>query len=306
MGGGGGGTFRNRPPERLTQLVRSEEAKEFDVELSGFLNELLGKVNGRDVPLVEERLNEIKDHLQDEVESRLDSIFGGSVAKHTWVDGLSDIDSLLIVNGTKFHNQSPARILEQVEAILKDRLHNVKAVSHGEMAVTVEYPDEMSVQLLPAIRDEGRMRIPSPRGRGWASIDPVGFRDALRKANADCGGKLIPTIKLAKAVIGTWHESQRLSGYHVESLGISAFRDYKGVKTPSAMLTVFFEKAKDLVLSPIKDRTGQSVHVDEDLGAAGSIQRQKASHLLAQTAKRMRNATGAASTGLWKELFGIE
>lgn len=31
--------------------------------------------------------------MQDEVEERFDSIFGGSVAKHTWVDGLSDIDS---------------------------------------------------------------------------------------------------------------------------------------------------------------------------------------------------------------------
>jgi len=304
--GGGGGTFRNRPPERLSRLVRSEEAKEFDVELSGFLNELLGKVSGRDVPLVEERLNEIKDHMEDEVEERLDSIFGGSVAKHTWVDGLSDIDSLLIVNDTKFHRQSPARILEQIEEVLRDRLEDAKSVSHGEMAVTVEYSDGMSVQLLPAIRTEEGIRIPSPHGRGWASIDPVGFRDALTKANANCGGKLIPTIKLAKAVIGTWPDAQRLSGYHIESLAISAFRDYKGVKTPSAMLPEFFEKAKDLVLSPIKDRTGQSVHVDEDLGAAGSVARQKANHLLAQTAKRMRNATGAASTELWKELFGIE
>lgn len=303
--GGGGGTFRNRPPERLSRLVRSEEAKEFDVELSGFLNELLGKVNGRDVPLVEERLNEIKDHMEEEIEERLDSIFGGSVAKHTWVDGLSDIDSLLIVNGTKFHGQSPARILEQIEDVLRDRLGDAKSVSHGDMAVTVEYSDGMFVQLLPAIRTEEGIRIPSPNGRGWASIDPVGFREALTKANASCGGKLIPTIKLAKAVIGTWPEAQRLSGYHIESLAISAFRDYKGVKTPSAMLPEFFEKAKDLVLSPIRDRTGQSIHVDEDLGAAGSVARQKANHLLAQTAKRMRNATGAASTELWKELFGI-
>ena len=72
------------------------------------------------------------------------------------------------------------------------------------------------------------------------------------------------------------------------------------------MLPAYFDKAKDLVLSPIKDRTGQSVHVDEDLGAAGSVARLKASHLLGQTAKRMRNATGAASTDLWKELFGLE
>src|SRR5437879_3056043 len=100
MAGSGGGPFRNRPPERLTELVHSKEVKEFDAELSQFLGDLLSAANSRDVPLVNERLTEIRTHLEDTVEDKLDMIFGGSVAKHTWVDGLSDIDSLLIINDT--------------------------------------------------------------------------------------------------------------------------------------------------------------------------------------------------------------
>src|SRR5689334_7811280 len=132
MSGGGGGPFRNRPPERLTQLVRSEEAKEFDAELSGVLNHLLAAANSRDVPLVQERLDNIKAHLQDEIEGRLDTVFGGSVAKHTWVDGLSDIDALLVINETKFQGQSPATILDSMEATLKERLPDARTVWHGD------------------------------------------------------------------------------------------------------------------------------------------------------------------------------
>jgi hypothetical protein len=128
----------------------------------------------------------------------------------------------------------------------------------------------------------------------------------LTARNGECGGKLVPTIKLAKAVIGTLPKGQQLSGYHVESLAIAAFKDYKGLKTTSAMLPAFFQRAKDLVLQPITDRTGQSIHVDEDLGPAGSEGRQKASHILNQIAKRMRNATGASSTSQWKEIFKLE
>ena len=306
MAGSGGGPFRNRAPERLTELVRSQESKEFDAELSQFLGDLLAAANSRDVPLVNERLAEIRKHLEDTVDDELNMILAGSVAKHTFVDGLSDIDSLLIIDKTEFEGHSPSTVLDRMTELLKKRLLNVDQVSHGQMAVTVTYPDGMIIQLLPAMRTRGKLRIPSPDHDAWSTIEPAGFREALTTRNAECGGKLVPTIKLAKAVIGTLPKGQQLSGYHMESLAIAAFKDYKGPKTTSAMLPTFFQRAKDLVLQPITDRTGQSIHVDEDLGPAGSESRQKASHILNQIAKRMRNATGASSTAQWREIFKLE
>ena len=115
--------------------------------------------------------------------------------------------------------------------------------------------------------------------------------------------KLVPTIKLAKAVLGTLPEKQRLSGYHVESLAIAAFRNYDGPKTVAAMLPTFFEKARDLVRSPIRDSTGQSVHVDAYLGSADSPSRLAASHVLSRIAKRMHNASANMSHDQWSALF---
>jgi hypothetical protein len=175
------------------------------------------------------------------------------------------------------------------------------------MAVSVDYDDGMLIQLLPAVRaDDGRIHVPSSRQEGWSKINPVPFQEALTRRNSECASKLVPTIKLAKAVVGQLPEPLRLSGYHMESLAIAAFRNYSGEKTTTQMLPTFFERARQLVLSPIKDSTGQSVHVDEYLGPANSEARQAASHVLGRLERRMRNATAAGSTAQWRALFGLE
>jgi len=292
-GGGGGGSYSDWEPSSLAKTVRDDlerSAEEFESRLSGVFSELLSGYNTRDEILVRERLTEAKEALQDEIDQSIDHLFGGSVAKHTYVDGLSDVDSLLIINGTKFEDLTPNKILQKMDADLSERLGDPLTVTHGRMAVTISYPDSMSLQLLPAIRTESGLKVPSARSEGWSEINPDKFQSALTKRNAECGAKLIPTIKLAKAVIANLPEPYQLTGYHVESIAISAFRDYGGKKTTAAMLPVFFERAKDLVLAPIRDRTGQSVHVDAYLGEANSQARQSIGHLFARIAKRMRNA----------------
>lgn len=312
MGGSGGGsTFRSRSPDNLRDTVRKAEnestIKQFEVELAGTLGELLGSYNSRDVQIVRDRLESLRAALQDEIEGAFDSLFGGSVAKHTYVDGLSDIDSLILLNGSDLEGHSPQYALEKMAVIVRGAVPANATVSHGQMAVTVDYGDGMVIQLLPAIKAaDGLVHVPSSRRDAWSKINPMTFQEALRKRNAACGGKLVPTIKLAKAINGELPENQRLSGYHLESLAIAAFRGYAGEKTSSAMLPTFFERARELVLAPIKDSTGQSVHVDGYLGPANSADRIAASHLLGRIARRMRNATAAASVLQWKAMFGLE
>lgn len=312
MGGsGGGGTFVNRTPEQLRSAVRKSEDQTtvaaFEAELARTLGDLLGTYNGRDVDLVRERLDEIKDAMEGAIEGALDQIYGGSVAKHTYVDGLSDIDSLILINDSALERQSPQAALELMEKIIKSEFEGDAIVEHGRMAVTVTFQDGMVIQLLPAIRTkDGTLHVPSSRRDAWSEIDPTGFREALTKYNQACAGKLIPTIKLAKAINGQLPESQRLSGYHMEALGIAAFKKYEGEMTTSAMLVHFFEQARELVLSPIRDSTGQSVHVDEYLGGDKSDARMAMSHVLGRIGRRMRNATAAGSAAQWRTLFGLE
>jgi hypothetical protein len=304
--GGGGGSYTSWNTERLTKVVRVEQnrsASIFEVQLAGYLSELLATFNSRDVEKVRERLNQCKAALGEDFDSTFDHLYGGSVAKHTYVDGLSDIDSLLIVNDSELEDLSPPIVLERIDESLRGGLPTGIEVSHGRMAVTVTYPDGMQIQLLPAIRSADVLKVPSSDSEGWSPINPDRFNEALTRCNQECGGKLVPTIKLAKAIIATIPEQYRLTGYHVESLAIAAFRGFAGEKTTATMLPYFFQQAKDLVLYPIRDRSGQSVHVDSYLGDANSVLRQYESRLIGNLAKRMTNASAAQSRAQWEALF---
>jgi hypothetical protein len=72
------------------------------------------------------------------------------------------------------------------------------------------------------------------------------------------------------------------------------------------MLPEFFRQASKLVLRPIVDSTGQSVHVDGDLGGTNSTLRKDISHVLERVAKRMDNASFAQSAEQWRGLFERE
>lgn len=308
MGGsGGGGAFVHRTPAGLAKLVRKTEdetsIKAFEADLNGIMAEKLASANSRDTQKASERLEGVKAVLSEELEGTVDTLFGGSVAKHTYVDGLSDIDSLLLLDPDHVAANKPSILLKQLRDIISEALPGAEVTS-GRLAVTVEYPDGMQLQLLPATRVDGELRVPSFRRDGWSNISPEGFQAALTQRNDECGNKLVPTIKLAKAVIGAFPEDRRLTGYHVESLAIAAFKDYDGPKTTAAMLPIFFERARELVASPIRDSTGQSVHVDGYLGEAGSEERVAAGHLLGRVAKRMRNASAHQSSEQWEALFG--
>src|SRR5271154_456500 len=115
MGGGGaGGPFHGRTPNEVREMVRKAEDKTtvagFESTLSETLGGLLRNYNSRDNELVTERLDTVKAALGDELEGSFDQLFGGSVAKHTYVDGLSDIDSLLIVNDTELEGKPPKAV----------------------------------------------------------------------------------------------------------------------------------------------------------------------------------------------------
>tara|TARA_R110000787_G_scaffold191805_2_gene303353 strand:+ start:3290 stop:4228 length:939 start_codon:yes stop_codon:yes gene_type:complete len=311
MGGSGGPISPRRTPEQVENQMRRAKEQAFDAgfrtTLAAELDELLGKFNNRDTKLVEGRIAELKQFVSDELDSSIDSFFGGSVAKHTYVDGLSDIDTLFVVKAGHLESNSPAELLRKFVDLVSNKLGQGAQVSAGQMAITIAYPDGMEIQVLPALQgDGGRLKVASASNDGWSSIAPRKFQEALTKRNQECGGKLVPMIKLAKAIIATLPEPQRLSGYHVESLAVDAFRNYTGLKTTGDMLVEFFSRSKTIVQSPIKDSTGQSVHVDEYLGAENSVDRLRRSVVLERIEKRMRNATISNSVPIWRSLFGID
>jgi hypothetical protein len=230
-------------------------------------------------------------------------IFGGSVGKHTYVDGLSDVDALVCLKDQDLAALTPAEVLSRFADAVRQRLPNTP-VRVGTLAVTVEFSDGHEIQLLPAIPVGTGYRIAASDGRQWSAIQPRVFADALTKANAARSGMLIPTIKLAKAINNSLPASQQLTGYHIESLALAAFPSYGGHNTPKAMLCHFFTRASELVAGPIADPTGQSPHVDDYLGPPGGAQRKAASAALARIAHKMRTADIGRSPVQWEALFG--
>jgi hypothetical protein len=309
MGGsGGGGYFVDRTPEQIKSEIRKEEERTtdqaFDTETAEAIGQLLAQANSRDADATSKALDGIKRVLEGDIEGSVDPRFGGSVRKHTFVDGISDVDTLLILRDPTLKTKTPQRVLDYFERELRRELPEWE-VSRGKLAITLR-KDGLELQVLPAIRADGRTRIPAARGDRWSGINPEAFFKKLTETNARYGGKVVPVIKLAKIINDRQPEPLQLTGYHLESLAIEAFKGYTGVLNPKAMLVHLFDRSRTLVLSPIKDRTGQSIHVDDYLGPANSEDRKAVSAVLDRVSRRMKNADVLRSKEQWMELFGEE
>lgn len=308
MSGGGGSFFPGKSaPEELRKQTRELEddlrSQEYVTTVCKLLADLLQQAKDQNPDARNTHLDEIKKALGKEIEGEVDLRFGGSVAKHTYVDGLSDIDALVVLNKSELAQEKPEAVKSYFAERLQERFPNTQ-IAIGRLAVTLKF-DDGEIQLLPAIRTVSRVRIPSASGVEWSSVvRPASFARKLTQTNQARGGKLIPTIKLAKSVISQEPEQRRLSGYHVESLAIRAFENYQDSLAPKAMLTHFFSYASAQVMKPMADTTGQSYHVDDYLGRAGSLERRLARDSLNRIARQMRNADGAQSVDQWRRILG--
>ena len=178
----------------------------------------------------------------------------------------------------------PWKVVAYVRDTIKRRLPK-NPVRKGNLAVTVSYADKTEIQILPTIRTTDGFRIAEPGSTKWSNVvHPERFAERLIKVNNARGGRIVPVIKLAKAMADCFitQEDRKISGYHMETLAIGAFADYQGLLDPKAMLNRLFRYSTKAVLTPIKDSTGQSRYVDEYLGPADSGPRKRASTYFGQ------------------------
>jgi hypothetical protein len=308
--GGSGGSYFNGPgdPSDLARKLRDTEAQAYDEGYETTVNqklaEFLKDFNDRDIAGTREILDDIKRTLGDDIGGTVDLVLGGSVSRHTYLKGLSDTDALVILEPDELGRKSPERLKDRFAEKLR-KLFGADNVKVGDLAVTVTVQDK-EIQLLPAMREGEGFRISSTDGRSWSNINPKGFAEKLTQANKAQDGRLVPTIKLAKALIASLPQSQQLKGYHIESLAIEAFKNYEGPKTYKTMINHFFERAAELVKSPIRDKTGQSLHVDGYLGAESSIDRRVASQALQRLHRKLTNADASKNTETWSDLISGE
>ena len=260
----------NHGPAPITQAERDE--------INSWLRGQLKEYNDRDHEAINRHRETVRQALeQDDDVVRI--LFAGSLERHTYVEGLSDVDALVIVNRSKLSSELPQDAIESMEALIRRRLPNTK-IRSGDLAVTAEYSDGVEMQFLPAIERKDGIRIADGSRNRWSSvIRPNRFRAKLTKVNQAKAGQVIPAIKLVKGLASQviQNDDEKIQGYHMESIAIEAFRDYQGPTDLRSMVIHFCESASEIVLEPITDSTGQSRNVDEYMKGARSPRRRRAS-----------------------------
>jgi predicted nucleotidyltransferase len=309
--GGGGGSFFSRSREEykkdLEEIKKRTLDADFEQKVDDAIKERLANYNTRDSDKHNEYLDNIKECIEADNDGIIELKFGGSVKKYTYVDGLSDVDILVLVDKSGLSDKSPHDVLDYIAESLEGKLKNVKNIRVGTLAVTVTYKDGTEIQLLPALKRGEGYKIPDAKGNEWSKvIRPDKFASRLTEVNESCSYKIVPTIKLIKGINRQLPEDQQLSGYHIESLAIEIFKSYPQDKPakPKEMIKYFFQMAQEKVKQPIKDRTGQSIHVDDNLGPDNSPQRFRSSYALSRISTRLKNADAARSIEEWESILG--
>src|SRR6266498_491157 len=162
MGGSGsGGAFSDIDRKELLKKLRdSEDATKdagFETEINNCIGQLQAQYNDRDTDAVQEHLDEIKSALSEDIDDTVSLLFGGSVAKRTYVDGLSDIDALVLLGKSELKNMSPEEFYASFFEKPNERYPKAE-MKEGTLAVTIKFP-EAEIQLLPAIKYKTGYRI---------------------------------------------------------------------------------------------------------------------------------------------------
>ena len=276
-----------------------------DDRFNEYCENLLKQYKRRNTKAVERHLKGVCDVLRHEDDHMVQTKFGGSVQKGTYVTGLSDVDILLIVNQSTLKNKSPLKVIKYVRDTIQRRFPK-NSVYKGKLAVTISYADKSEIQVLPAIRTTDGFRIADPGSTKWSNVvHPERFVERLIKVNNSRGGRVVPTIKLAKAMADCFitHEDRKIKGYHMESLAVDAFKDYKGDLDSRSTLLHFLAYSIEAVMSPIPDPTGQSTYADEYLGPSDAPLRKRASTYFGQMRGEVKRCRTKAE---FNDLFCIE
>ena len=297
-GGGGFGGYRSiGTSSQLSSSTSGAQASQHEIEMNEFLEDLLKDYNKRYVAAIRTHLNEIEKVLGREIEGLDRILFGGSISKNTFIEGASDVDALVILDRAKYKDATPKELQNAFAKMLQQRFPRTE-IKCGSLAVTIKYKD-YEIQLLPALRNNGKLQIASNDGACWStSINSAKFTEKLTATNKMNSNKVVPVIKLAKSLLSNLPSKYQLSGYHVEALAVDAFSTYNGRCTLYDMTMHFLNYSTKRVLTPMSDVTGQSGIIDDNLGIARSITRQKLSGHIKDIAGRFLGATSDA-----KKLF---
>lgn len=242
----------------------------------------------RDTEVHMEHRNAAEEAINADIDGDVSIQYGGSVSRATYVNGVSDVDCRVSINGTSLEGKSPGEIKQYIEAQIRKHDPQVKSTSIGNLAVTARYRDGTEMQFIPVIQMKHGYKV--PKGNGWSDIVRENkFTSDFRSTNQKCGGKLPALVRVLKRQNSNMPKSERLSGYNIEALVNKIFKSYpaSAPRKLSNMADYYYQKAEKAVMHRTRDKTGQSTFIDKQkLGGPNSNVRQR-------IASRMRSTRSA-------------
>jgi len=305
MGGSGGyGSARRQEatwqPADLEHSLAQTRQQATEAEVASVIQDALAQINQIDTQALNRHKQEIFQALKSAFEEADRLHGGGSYSQNTYVDGISDIDMLFVLDAfssSKIANKESSKaVLADMEKRLRQRFPTTD-IKSGRMAVTLTFSDGLELQVLPAFRYHSGFRVPDYRGSRWVEAHPDVFKRLLQQRNKEMGGQLVPCIKLAKQICD--NQGVEVKSYHLSNMAVKAFEHYTGTKSREDMLRHFFNKAKELTATRMRDVTGQGAYVDNHL--TSNAQRIGLAQQLSAIEQKIARAEGKASE--WQKLL---
>ena len=172
--GGNGTSVGNIPSSgRVDELVRAssqtQDIAQYKTEVNALLADSLREANSRDAETINRHLDTVRQALEGLVNESMDLRFGGSISKHTYVDGISDVDVLAVLSKETAENASPQDLISDFAAALRSRLPNTD-IDIGRISVKVHFSDGTDIQVLPSFPVRNGYKIPRYQGDSCSGV----------------------------------------------------------------------------------------------------------------------------------------
>jgi hypothetical protein len=302
MSGGGSKYFSlDDAKSALEQLKEAEQSTgrvALNAEVAEVIDGELRAFRARAEAIVP-RLTSIRETIRAVVAELVEMNLGGLVVGQAGPDGISDSDFVLIIDDCEISDGDPA-IARRATSDLLLRQFPGSVVDESSLIFILSTAG-VEVFILAAINCKGVVRIPG--STSWINLDPSAYAVRLQVADEQLEGKLVGVLKLAKGIIATFPNGQRLTGPHVEALALEIFGNYAGRRTSKDMLEYFFAETQHLVLQGIVDGDGNRVLVDTYLGEPNSRERNLTANALGRVGRRMKNADAGNSVDDWRDII---
>ena len=237
--------------------------------------------------------NEAEDAINEGIEGSVNIVYAGSVAKGTYVEGISDVDNHVCINDTSLERMKPSEVKAYICQQLA-KLPNVKSATETSKTVTVTYKDGTEMQFVPVIKTKNGYRVAD--GNRWSNVVYENrFKRDFQRTNKKCGGRLTALVRFLKKENADNPKSQRMSGHHIEVMANRIFKSAPASKTHDVgtMSVYYHQHASRHIRHRMRDVTGQYTYVDKrSLGGPDSESRRALSRRFASRARRMNRSGG--------------